>query len=622
MRKKNIFCLICFVMLLLVVPVRVVWAGDIGEGEETGDEISGEEVEISVFNGEYDGEFHSCEVKQIPEGAAVTYKKEKDGEYQEKCPTYKDVGSYVVFYKVEKEGYKSFESSFTVIINPKEVGITWSNLEFTYNGQKQVPAATATELCGEDKCDITVEGHRTDANKGGEQYIATAISLSNKNYKLPDAKETLFKINPKEIGIIWSESEFTYNGQMQVPAATATGLCGEDKCIIKVEGGQIDANKEDEQYIATAASLDNLNYKLPSDMQVITKEFTIKKATMEVFANDVEKKYDGKEHGISEINVKGPANYEILYGETEENCIQKDSPKYLDVGEYFVYFRITAKNYNDCIGYVKIVIVECKHENLIITNKKEPTCTSEGYEGDKKCDSCDHIEKGKSIPAMGHHMDKGRITKPREDDAEGEFTYTCTNGCKHTKTEIIPRKSVSIELGKKAKIISSVSVCQKMTLAKSSKYKKYLTFNTKTGEIKTKKYYKVKICKSIPVKVFVGGKEYTVNIKIKIPAPKIKITRKTIKDSSGKYQRYTFKYNVKGASKIKVRIENANKTGKSKAINKIFDRSVKKTKSNKSSYIEFSDRIMKKLKKKNGKVTFKIIAYYGKNQSETLTITK
>ena len=35
MRKKNIFCLICFVMLLLVVPVRVVWAGDVGEGGNT-----------------------------------------------------------------------------------------------------------------------------------------------------------------------------------------------------------------------------------------------------------------------------------------------------------------------------------------------------------------------------------------------------------------------------------------------------------------------------------------------------------------------------------------------------------------------------------------------------------
>ncbi|MCI8502758.1 MAG: hypothetical protein HFH00_02855, partial [Dorea sp.] len=35
MRKKNIFCLICFVMLLLVVPVNVVWAGDVGGGGDT-----------------------------------------------------------------------------------------------------------------------------------------------------------------------------------------------------------------------------------------------------------------------------------------------------------------------------------------------------------------------------------------------------------------------------------------------------------------------------------------------------------------------------------------------------------------------------------------------------------
>ncbi|EOS69992.1 hypothetical protein C818_01952, partial [Lachnospiraceae bacterium MD308] len=298
-------------------------------------------------------------------------------------------------------------------------------------------------------------------------------------------------------------------------------------------------------------------------------------------------------------------------------CVSKGKIHYTAIAE------IGGQFYKD----EKIIISSIDPQNHIgktkIANEKSATCTAAGYTGDEICLSCNNAKnRGLTIDAKGYKWDAGKVTTQSTDNAEGQFTYTCTNGCKHTKTEIIPRKSVSIELGKKAKIISNVSVCQKMTFAKASKYKKYLTFNTKTGEIKTKKYYKVKISKSIPVKVFVGGKEYTVNIKIKIPAPKVKVTRKAVKNSFGKYQRYTFKYNVKGANRIKVRVENANKTGKSKTINKIFDRYVKKSKSNKSSYIEFTDKTMKKLKKKNGKVTFKIIAYYGKNQSETLTITK
>ena len=77
---------------------------------------------------------------------------------------------------------------------------------------------------------------------------------------------------------------------------------------------------------------------------------------------------------------------------------------------------------------------------------------------------------------------------------------------------------------------------------------------------------------------------YTVKVKIKIPAPKtkeFKISKKNGKDSFGKFCRYTFKYNIKGASKIQVRVVNAKKTGKEKSINKTFDKYVKKPKSNK-----------------------------------------
>ena len=334
-------------------------------------------------------------------------------------------------------------------------------------------------------------------------------------------------------------------------------------------------------------------------------------------------------NGLNELKEKlkiesqeGLKYYELdEKGEIKEGNGQKELPR--DPGRYCVkaVFGNTEGNQAEL---KEDFIIHCFHITTETRGKRDATCTEAGYTGDVYCKICGiEIQSGKNEPkAKGYKWDAGKVTTPSSDDVEGQFTYTCTNGCKHIKTEIIPRKSISIELGKKAKIISNVSVCQKMTLAKASKYKKYLTFNTKTGEIKTKKYYKKKISKSIPVKVFVGGKEYTVNIKIKIPAPKVKITRKAGKDSYGKYYRYTFKYNIKGANKIKVRVENAKKTGKEKSINKTFDKYVRKPKGNKDCYVEFTDKTMKKLKNKKGKVTFKIVAYYGKNQSETLTILK
>ena len=111
--------------------------------------------------------------------------------------------------------------------------------------------------------------------------------------------------------------------------------------------------------------------------------------------------------------------------------------------------------------------------------------------------------------------------------------------------------------------------------------------------------------KAIPVQVKVGGKTYTVKVKLKIPAPTIKITR----TKKGTRYRYTFKYNIPGATKIKVR---SNLKGMNTAV---VDKYLSKPKSDAESYINFKLGKMKK-------VRFSIVAYYGKNVSERRVIVK
>ena len=216
--------------------------------------------------------------------------------------------------------------------------------------------------------------------------------------------------------------------------------------------------------------------------------------------------------------------------------------------------------------------------------------------------------------AKGYSWNNGKVTKKPTNTKEGVLKFTCKNGCGHTKTTVLPKKVVTVELGKTAKVISKVSAC-KIKLPNASKYKKYLTLNVKTGQVTTKKYYKVEINKSIPVDVKVNGKIYKVAVKIKIPAPKITVTKKKVTVGGIQGYRYTFKYNVKGADRIKVRMEKGGSSG----INRELDRDISKPKSSKLSYIQYSERTMKKLK---NKVTFRIVAYYGKNVSEPLFITK
>ena len=91
-------------------------------------------------------------------------------------------------YVLAEEGQ---QTTATANITAKEIGLEWSNTELTYNGEAQKPTATATGLVDGDTCTVTVTGEQTNA---GENYTATAESLSNSNYKLPENATTTFKI--------------------------------------------------------------------------------------------------------------------------------------------------------------------------------------------------------------------------------------------------------------------------------------------------------------------------------------------------------------------------------------------------------------------------------------------
>lgn len=211
--------------------------------------------------------------------------------------------------------------------------------------------------------------NRTNANSGGTAisgataatYILPAGKVAGDYYfycvvtatKVADGQKTeltsnavTLTIEKKEIGITWGNPRFTYDGKTShVPTATATGLVGNDTCIITVDGAQTNASAEGAAYTATATKLDNVNYKLPSN-NITT--FTIEKAEMKVTAEDVIKAYDGKAYGINVDVTKniGYEKFEILYGETQGSYTAKESPTYSTYGTRTVYYQVTDSNNN------------------------------------------------------------------------------------------------------------------------------------------------------------------------------------------------------------------------------------------------------------------------------------
>ena len=77
------------------------------------------------------------------------------------------------------------------------------------------------------------------------------------------------------------------------------------------------------------------------------------------------------------------------------------------------------------------------HSLTKVINKKDATCTEDGYSGDTVCAICGkEITKGETIQAKGHSWNEGVITTAATCENAGAKTYTCTV-CNATKTEAI-----------------------------------------------------------------------------------------------------------------------------------------------------------------------------------------
>lgn len=219
--------------------------------------------------------------------ASVTYGDEPDGSVIEATTAtagrfaWKDVTGYgdvdtdpktfTATFIPDDSAYASVDVDVAVTVAPKSLTVTASDHSITYGDEAAnngvsydgfVPGEDASALGG-----TLVYDYNYSRYDDAGDYTITPKGLTSNNYNITFNPGTL-TVEPKTIGIEWTDTELTHNGQPQKPTATATGLVNGDTCTITVTGEQTDAGT----YTATAAALDNLNYQLP---QTVTCEFTI-----------------------------------------------------------------------------------------------------------------------------------------------------------------------------------------------------------------------------------------------------------------------------------------------------------------------------------------------------------
>ena len=346
-------------------------------------------------------------------------------------------------YTVTGKGcYAGSEKSDYFTIAKASLTVTANNHTITYgdaldnNGVQYdgfVNNETATVLGGKLAYDYSYTKY---GNVGGN-YTITPKGLTSANYEIEYQSGTL-TVEPKEIGIAWSEAtEFPYDGDSHILAATATGLVNGDQCSLTVEGSGIVVG----EYTAKVAALSNSNYKLPTDQSKLNKTFKITAASIEYTAADYTGTYDGQSHAIS-VSVSKPATgAKVLYSTSKTGDFTATPITVTNVKDNkTVYFKISADNYTPtAVDSRKIELQPLSVENPTISfvNTESPT-----YNGSKQEPSVTVAIDNKTLTEgtdytveYTNHTNAGKATVTINSVENGNYTFT---GTVSTTFDIVP----------------------------------------------------------------------------------------------------------------------------------------------------------------------------------------
>ncbi len=239
-------------------------------------------------------------------------------------------------YKLPTEVSKNWS------VLPLAVILNWGSYEYIYDGTEKSVSATISNILEDYTCELTYSNN-VKTNAGN--YTAEVTALSSKNYTLEGATNASFdwRIAKKEVSLLWTiggEQELikTYNASAFTIVANASGLIGNDTCNVTIIGETVKTNVGD--YTATASSLTNSNYALPSEVDV---SWSITALLVEIAWGEGAFTYDGNEKNVGAIvnNRQGDDEVSFTYESNEEYTISAT-----DAGNYVAKIvGVTNTNY-------------------------------------------------------------------------------------------------------------------------------------------------------------------------------------------------------------------------------------------------------------------------------------
>ncbi len=188
----------------------------------------------------------------------------------------------------------------------------------------------------------------------GSNYTITPAGLTSSNYAITFAEGTL-TVDQKEVGLSWSNTTLTYNGDEQAPTAEITGAVNGDVITAVVTGAQTDAGT----YTATVTGLSGTkaaNYKLPS---VTETSFVINKAVPVVTAPTAKTNLICTGSAQELVTAGSTTGGTIKYSLEENGTYTSAVPSAVDAGTYTVWYKVEGgTNYEDVAPQSITVIIK------------------------------------------------------------------------------------------------------------------------------------------------------------------------------------------------------------------------------------------------------------------------
>ena len=143
------------------------------------------------YNDIYDGNPHSSTVSlTAPEDASITYSTSEGGEYTADPPAFTEVGTYTVYYKIEKEGYQPLNGTLTVTILAKP--IYQITLETDGNGTASATVDGTTVTAAESGTTVTLTATPNSGYQFKQWSVSEgAITITDNQFTMPAENVTI-----------------------------------------------------------------------------------------------------------------------------------------------------------------------------------------------------------------------------------------------------------------------------------------------------------------------------------------------------------------------------------------------------------------------------------------------